>query len=190
MVYFISDLHFGHTNLIAKGSRPQFDSIEMMDQTIILNWNSIVEDDDEVYIVGDFSFLSRHPAEMYLRALKGKKHLIIRNHDAYWLSKMKYPERYFHTIGDIAHLEDKEKQITLCHYPWMEWPGCRGVQSKLGYMIHGHVHGNKDRLSYQLIKDHKIKRILNCSVDINDYRPVTLEQLIINNEKWYEDNER
>ena len=199
MIYFISDLHFGHANLITKGSRPQFDSVKMMDQTMIQNWNSIVEEDDEVYIVGDFSFLSRHPAEVYLGALKGKKHLIIGNHDAYWLNKMKYPERYFYTIGDIIHLEDKEKQITLCHYPWLEWPGCRGVKSKPGYMIHGHVHGNKNRLSYQLIKDHKISsstidklrknkpmntttindlcRILNCRVEhIMEYLPSAKDQ--------------
>ena len=188
MIYFTSDLHFGHTNLIKKGSRPQFEKVETMDQTLIKNWNDVVDENDEVYIVGDFCFLSLFPAEFYLGVLKGKKHLIIGNHDAEWLKKMKYPEKYFSSVRDIAFLQDKEKQITLCHYPWMEWPGCRGTHSKPGYMIHGHIHGNKDHRSYKLIKENKMERILNCSVDINGFRPVTLEELIINNEKWYNED--
>ena len=52
-----------------------------------------------------------------------KKHLLIGNHDYQWLKKMKYPERYFKTIKDIIYWSDHDNQFTLCHYPWMEWPG-------------------------------------------------------------------
>ena len=186
MIYFTSDLHFGHENLITKGSRPQFEHVEMMDSIMIENWNKKVCEEDDVYIVGDFCFRSRHPAEVYLEKLKGKKHLLIGNHDFEWLKKMKYPERYFKTMKDITYWSDREHQFTLCHYPWMEWPGSKGEHSKPGYMIHGHIHDNKDHMTYKLVKANHIQRLLNCSVDINDFQPVTLEELIENNNRWYE----
>ena len=38
MVYFTSDLHFGHANVIGLCSRP-FADVEQMDRALIENWN-------------------------------------------------------------------------------------------------------------------------------------------------------
>ena len=37
MVYYISDLHFGHRNVIGMDGRP-FETIEEMDETLIWLW--------------------------------------------------------------------------------------------------------------------------------------------------------
>lgn len=50
MVYFISDLHLGHRNILKLCNRP-FSSIEEMDEIIIDNWNNKVHRDDTVYIM-------------------------------------------------------------------------------------------------------------------------------------------
>ena len=79
-VYFTSDLHFGHERIIALCERG-FTGIEEMNETLIERWNKKVTDKDTVYILGDFAFRSATHAGTYLEQLKGKKHLIIGNHD-------------------------------------------------------------------------------------------------------------
>ena len=52
-IFFTSDLHFGHKNLL-KFTKPRpFTTIEEHDQTIIDNWNSVVNQDDTVYVRND-----------------------------------------------------------------------------------------------------------------------------------------
>ena len=50
--FYISDLHLGHNNIIRLDNRP-FKNMTEMETTIINNWNSVVSDNDQVYILGD-----------------------------------------------------------------------------------------------------------------------------------------
>ena len=84
MIFFTSDLHFGHRNIIRLCNRP-FSSIEEMDNLLIQNWNHKVNRNDTVYILGDLMFRNEKPPEEYLRQLKGKKHLLVGNHDRQWI---------------------------------------------------------------------------------------------------------
>ena len=86
MIYFTSDLHLGHKNIIKLCHRP-FASLEEMDETLVSNWNQVVTNGDTVYIVGDLMFRTQnHPSDV-LRRLRGKKNLILGNHDRGWLNK-------------------------------------------------------------------------------------------------------
>ena len=78
-IFYIADTHFGHDNIRKLSNRP-FSTVEEMDNALINNWNSVVTDDDDVYILGDFSYKSEDPID-YLKKLNGKKHLIVGNHD-------------------------------------------------------------------------------------------------------------
>lgn len=80
MKFYIADTHFGHESVINMCKRP-FSSIEEMDETLIVNWNSVVSPNDEIYILGDFIFKSELTPQYYLDQLKGKKHLILGNHE-------------------------------------------------------------------------------------------------------------
>lgn len=86
MIYFTSDQHFGHSNILKHTGRP-FSSIEEMDAALIRNWNAKVHRNDIVYILGDLFFRNSTPAEEYLHQLKGVKHLIIGNHDKDWMKR-------------------------------------------------------------------------------------------------------
>ena len=82
MKYYIADTHYGHgENIIRFDNRP-FNSGEEMNQTIITNWNKTVTNADNVYILGDLIW-SKDPDDWnrLLAKLKGKKYLILGNHD-------------------------------------------------------------------------------------------------------------
>ena len=83
MTFFTSDQHFGHFNIIRLCSRP-FGTVEEMDEALLSKWNAKVKVDDTVYILGDLFFRAAK-VEPILKALNGRKHLIVGNHDHTWM---------------------------------------------------------------------------------------------------------
>jgi calcineurin-like phosphoesterase family protein len=55
-IFFTSDTHFNHKNIIKLCNRP-FTSIEEMNEKIIENWNNIVKPEDIVWHLGDFALI-------------------------------------------------------------------------------------------------------------------------------------
>ena len=51
---YISDLHFGHANILKFDNRP-FRNTEEMETSLIENWNNTVLAGDTTYILGDFA---------------------------------------------------------------------------------------------------------------------------------------
>lgn len=172
MNYFTSDLHLGHRNIIRLCNRP-FATIEEMDETLIRNWNAKVTSGDTVYILGDLLFRNEKPAEEYLKQLKGKKHLIIGNHDRDWVKKCNL-EDFFESVNNLHFISDGKRQMTLCHYPMMSWPHMTRC-----YMVFGHIHGNTDADYWPLIRENDL--MLNAGADVNGFAPVTFEEMQENN---------
>lgn len=165
MIYFTSDQHFGHRNIIRLCNRP-FASVEEMNEQLIENWNTKIHKLDNVYILGDLIFKSENKAEYYLDRLKGKKHLILGNHDKFWKSKVDL-SHYFVSVNDMLKFSDGRHTLVACHYPMMSWPG--GGKS---FMIFGHIHNNTNMSFWPLIKNNE--RLLNAGVEINGYAPVSV----------------
>lgn len=181
MIYFTADHHFGHKNIIKHCSRP-FQTLAEMDEALIANWNAVVKKNDTVYIMGDLFFRNVTSADEYLQRLKGKKHLLIGNHDKDWMKKTDLP-RYFESVERMTEINDGARKITLCHYPMMTWNHI----SKGSYMIHGHIHNNTDADYFSLIRN--MPNLLNAGVDVNNYRPVGFNELLENNDKFKENME-
>jgi len=80
MVYYTSDLHLGHKNIIRFCDRP-FADVTEMDEVLIANYNKRITNSDTVFILRDLMFRIAQNPEVYLDRLKGKKHLILGNHD-------------------------------------------------------------------------------------------------------------
>ena len=55
MIWFTSDTHFGHENMLRLSDRP-WPTVAQMNDVMVANINSKVAADDELYILGDFSF--------------------------------------------------------------------------------------------------------------------------------------
>lgn len=173
MNLYISDLHFGHSNVINFDRRPFADRDEM-DQAMITLWNSKVSADDHVYIVGDFCYRNENTADWYLRQLKGHKHLVIGNHDSETL-KNERAMSYFESVDKMLHVTDKDKHICLCHFPLAEWNGYR----KGHWHIYGHIHGRKEE-TYEFMRTKE--KALNAAACINNYTPASVDELIRNNQ--------
>lgn len=173
MNLYISDIHFGHRSVIDFDHRP-FSDVEEMDNALIKLWNSRVSRDDQVYIIGDFCYRNEKAAEWYLRQLKGHKHLIIGNHDGALLKNEK-AMTYFESVDKMMHVSDCGKEICLCHFPIAEWNG----YYKGHWHIYGHIHGHKTE-TYEFMKTRE--KALNAAACINNYAPVSMNELIRNNE--------
>lgn len=171
MEYYISDLHFGHANIIPFSSRP-FKSVQDMDETIIRKWNDKIKDNDIVYILGDISFYDKKQTKKILQSLKGKKVLILGNHDK------DAPKECFMYVKDYHKIKPQEgnNKIVLCHYPILEWDGFFNGTIHL----YGHVHNT-------IIIN--IPNAYNVGADILDFEPCTLDEVIEKNKIYVVKNE-
>lgn len=174
MIFFTADAHFGHSNVIRLCDRP-FADVEEMDAALIQNWNARVTGKDTVYILGDLFFRCPYAQEI-LKQLKGKKRLIVGNHDGSWMSKFDYA-KYFLSVDKFLETTDGHHTLTLCHYPLLSWK-----HSLRSYMIHGHIHNNRNADFWPLLAARD--RVLNAGVDINGFQPVTFEELLENNRRF------
>ena len=113
--FFISDPHFGHRNILTFDNRP-FRTIEEHDEALINNWNSVVGEDDEVWILGDFSWYGSTKTIEIFNRLNGKKNLCIGSHD-HKLLRDKHVRSLFNEVCDYKELQVDGYNIVLCHYP-------------------------------------------------------------------------
>ena len=174
MTYFTSDQHFGHFNIIRLSRRP-FKTVEELDETMVERWNAKVRDDDTVYVLGDLFFRAA-TVEPILKRLKGRKHLVLGNHDPSWTDRVKLAD-YFESVQSLKEETVDGRLVTMCHYPMLSYP-----QARRGYMVYGHIHNNTGDDYWPLIM--RRPRMLNAGVDVNNFEPVTFDELLANNQAF------
>lgn len=158
--FFTSDLHFYHENVIKFCNRP-YDSVEHMNESLIDNWNNVVNDGDHVWVLGDFSFGRIPETETILSRLNGIKHLITGNHDRKGRCEKLNWSKYFVDQHDYLRLHKDKHKFVLCHFPFHSW--------ERGYInLHGHTHGTYQSKYMQ----HDV------GVDVNNYTPLSLEDAV------------
>lgn len=178
-IYFTSDLHFNHTNIIKYCDRP-FKNVSHMNEVLIQNWNKTVSSQDTVYVLGDFAYGTELEWNRLLQRLNGMKVLIMGNHDYHG----SIPINKFHNIheGFINVMIDKQL-ITLSHYPMLSW-----FQSHRGaWNLFGHWHNGLIRKIEGLEGSEDVKEYVNnegiaydklrltqydVGVDGNNYTPI------------------
>ena len=80
MVWFTSDPHYYHKNVIRLCKRP-FENLHLMHEHMIQEWNKRVKPNEKVYVLGDFAFANYTMANKILSRLQGHKILVSGNHD-------------------------------------------------------------------------------------------------------------
>ncbi len=162
--FFISDTHFGHENIIKLADRP-FKTVEEM--AMIANWNSVVKPNDEVYHLGDFSYRASgiEYLETTFRRLRGRKHLVLGNHDGVDSTRLPWASVGSHYRGRAGKI-----RVHLMHYPMREWDGYwRGTVH-----LHGHTHGT--------LPD--IPGSMDVGVERLNYTPIELGEVTARFTEW------
>jgi len=163
-VWFYSDPHFDHTNIIRYCNRP-FLSVADMNKNLLCNYHNCVKAGDTVYFLGDITFG---------RGSKGSR---------YWLRELVSPDiELYYIIGShdngirptstglpvVEVVSEKivdidGEQVLLIHDPAQVNPSWKG------WVVHGHVHNYRPVL-WQ-------KNRINVSCDVVRFRPVTVEYI-------------
>jgi len=167
MIYFTSDTHFGHRNILKYCNR-DFVHIDQHDEFLIKEWNKTVGEEDEVYHLGDFALCSTKYIENVARRLNGKKYIVWGNHDKRMGA---YFHNFFQDLGHYHELRVKDEEmdctqtIVLCHYPIASW----NKMHRGSWHLHGHCHGT--------FKSHDWQARMDVGVDVNNYKPISYEDV-------------
>lgn len=176
-LFFTSDTHFGHANVIKHASRP-FVDIKEHDEMLVKNWNSVVPSDGIVIHQGDFAMkLRSDKLKWILETLNGDIYLVKGNHERDVMRKawareyfIDIQERYdIEVLDDNGNFSDGNRRFNVIiadHYPMLSW----NRKYHGSYHTYGHTHGN--------LKRHPDVRAYEVGVDINDYLPIEYRKLM------------
>lgn len=160
-IYFISDTHLEHTNIIKYTGRP-FKNIDEMEKCIVHNWNKTVDEGSIVYHLGDFTRNSSL-VKTLVDKLNGKIFLIKGNHDT--KSTSFYNSCGLTVLPNLTKLE--EYKLILSHKPLDD------KMIPLGYTnIHVRIHNKELDDTFDKSKH------INVSVEQINYTPINLEDLL------------
>lgn len=167
-IFYTSDSHFYHANIMKHCNRPYAD-VESMNEDLIRRWNIVVKPEDTVYHLGDFAFRQKSDLTPIFNRLNGTKYHVEGNHDNSQVFKLGWADNTY-IYREIVDFVDGQKYfVVLFHYPIQEWNG----QHKGSIHLHGHIHSTPEYSSCP-----KIVNRFDVGVDQRDGYPVTLKQLL------------
>lgn len=171
-VYFTSDTHFGHENIIRYCGRP-FRNAEEMNAELIRRWRETVPEEGIVFHLGDFAHGGSRLWNDILHALTGRKYLILGNHDMKAL-RQGYMGQFEHVAHQMT-IKVGGQTIVLNHNPFL----CYGGSYRDVWQLFGHVHSGP---ASHTGLDHPRLRMLfplqyDVGVDNNDFRPISFAEV-------------
>jgi calcineurin-like phosphoesterase family protein len=165
-VFFTSDTHYYHKNIIKYSKRP-FKDVEEMNDTLIKNYNKVVGSEDICYHLGDFGFSHPQNLRTIIKALPNLQAIILGNHDDAHNFRGIVPvvKDYLEIKVPDSDAKQGIQRIVLFHYSMRVWN-----QSHRGaWQLYGHSHGT--------LFDDPTLLSTDVGVDPMKYFPVSYEQL-------------
>lgn len=135
-IFFTSDTHFYHENIIQYANRP-FKNADEMNEYIIEQWNNVVPEDGIVYHLGDFGFGTTSNLVKLFKRLNGKINLITGNHDRKQLKDRVY-KSCFESVSMQRYIYVEGQAIYLNHVPFLCYDGV--YRQRKTWQLFGHVH--------------------------------------------------
>ena len=159
-IWFTSDTHFFHKNVIKYSNRPFENALEM-NEKLIHNWNERVKPTDDIYHLGDFGFASTARLETIFNQLNGNKYLILGNHDK---DAMKLKWAWIKERYELYTQHPNRQLYVLSHYAHKVW----NKSHHGSIMLFGHSHGSLTDIDNQT---------LDVGVDCWNYAPCNIEEI-------------
>lgn len=175
-IWFTSDHHFGHKNIITFSKRP-FANVDEMNETMIERWNAKIGKDDDVYHIGDFALLSAAKLRQIRNRLNGRIYLITGNHESAALECadcFEWIKDYYELTVSDSEAHKSERFIVLFHYAMRVWNA-----SHYGtWHLYGHSHGD--------LPDDETSLSFDVGVDCHDFYPLSYLDVknIMAKKKW------
>lgn len=196
-IFFTSDWHLGHENVIKFDERP-FKDADHMNRVLINNYNSCVDENSVCYFLGDVGMMQATELAKLIKQLNGTKVLILGNHDRNTYSMY---NAGFDVVLNAGVFYIGNKRISMSHcplpgifredvmgmkYAYKEgdaeakenWHGERkhsmftSQDLTVDFHLHGHIHSGGTSG-----KEVKIDRQFDVGVRANNYRPVSISQI-------------
>ena len=178
-IFFTSDTHFNHFNIIGSCNRPFKDENEM-NEMLIENWNKVVGEDSIVFHLGDFAWGGQNKWIQICERLNGHIVLITGNHD--FKNGPKTDEvlnELFDYTAQQMRIKVENRAVYLNHYPFLCYSGIYREPKDQVWALHGHVH-----LGPNSLKGLDVPRMeylyptqYDVGVDMNNYAPISWKEL-------------
>lgn len=171
-VWFTSDTHFCHANILKFSNRP-FKDVAEMDEELIRRWNDSVPKDGIIFHLGDFCMGGSKDWNDILHRLHGRKYLILGNHDMKNL-RQGYMG-LFEQVSQQMSIRVDGQSVILNHNPFL----CYGGSYRDVWQLFGHVHSGP--LSKTGLDLPRLKMLFplqyDVGVDNNDFRPISFAEV-------------
>lgn len=182
MIYFLSDPHFGHFQILQYEPRRQIvlgTTIEEHDAALLARINSKVKPDDVLIITGDFSLSDKKSIQEYRQKILCRTVIIVlgnhdKRHDYY---KLGFQGECYEMVLRIAN-----EYVRLRHHPYRKpwyrsifpWQFKEKDRNKRPkdyghFLVHGHTHSRQAN---------KVQnKSINVGIDCWNFYPVSIKEI-------------
>lgn len=167
-IWLTSDLHFGHNREFIYKPR-DFDSIEEMNETLIANFNEVVDPDDIVYILGDLTLGDYEAGKQCLMQLNGNIHVILGNHDTD--NRVKIYQDFGWTVSYAELIHWGPYHFFLSHFPCITSNLEKESLKQCTLNLYGHTHQKTNFFNDMPFMYH-------VGVDSHENYPVSLDEIL------------
>ena len=176
-IFFTSDSHANHFNIIGSCNRPFKDENEM-NEALIEKWNSVVDEDSIVFHLGDFAWGGYIKWKLFRDALNGHIVLIKGNHDDKNLTTTGEKE-FFDFVAYQMKIRIGKRAVYLNHYPFLCYAGTYREPKDQVWALHGHIHLGPNSLSGLDVPrmEYLLPTQYDVGVDMNDFAPISWEEV-------------
>jgi calcineurin-like phosphoesterase family protein len=171
-IWMTSDLHFYHDKPFIYEPRG-FETIYQMNEVIVKNWNDIVDEADDVYVLGDLMLNDNEAGLKLIKQLKGKIHIIRGNHDTATRIKLYEECSNVVEICEGKYFNYRSYHFFMSHYPCLTANDDKDKPLKAKVIsLCGHTH-TKSKFA-----DMDKGMIYHVELDAHDNKPILLDDII------------